>query len=131
MKVRATTSFFQKIQNPIKSQIGHQLSWKQWRLKVCNCFTGVPNFILISQAVYKLSGFQTLKIGHIRTHAHTHAYMHIHTYIRTPAKNHISRRFRLFWVLWHWYFEKKNFHENIASSVRKQNEKNCRLWIQH
>ena len=31
-----------------------------------------------------------------RTHTHTHT----HTDIRTPAKNHISRRFRLFWVLW-------------------------------
>ena len=31
-----------------------------------------------------------------RTHTHTH------TYIRTRTKNHISRRFRLFWVLWHY-----------------------------
>ena len=58
------------------------------KLKGGDCFTGVPNFILISQAVYELSGFQTLKIGHIHTHTHT--------YIRTPAKNHISRRFLTF-----------------------------------
>ena len=71
-KVRATPSFFQKIQNSIKSQIGHQLSWKWSRLKCCDCITGAPNFISISQAVYELSGFQTLKIGHIHTHTHTH-----------------------------------------------------------
>ena len=34
----------------------------------CDCFTGVSNFILISQAVYELSGFETLKIGHTHTH---------------------------------------------------------------
>ena len=34
-----------------------------------------------------------------RTHTRTH------TYIRTPAKNHISRRFRLFWVLWNLYLK--------------------------
>ena len=28
-------------------------------------------------------------------------HMHTHKYIPTPAKNHISRRFRLFWVLRH------------------------------
>ena len=69
--------FFQKIKNPIKSK------------KSCDCFTSVSNFLSISQAVDELSGFETLQIG--RTH----------TYIRMPAKNHISRRFRLFWVLWH------------------------------
>ena len=51
----------------------------------------------------------------------THANTHTHTYIRTPAKNHIFRRFRLFWVLWQDYLEKKIFHENIAFLVRKQN----------
>ena len=30
---------------------------------------------------------------------------HTHTYIRTPATNYISRNFRLFSVLWHWYLE--------------------------
>ena len=93
MKVRITTSFFQKIQNPTKLLIRHQLSWKWLQLMGCDCFTGVPNFISISQAVYELSGFETLTIGHTRTHTQTHT--HIHTYIRTPAKNHISRRFRL------------------------------------
>ena len=68
---RATTLFFQKTQNPIKSQIGHQLARKYSRLKSSYCFTGVPNFILISQAVYELSGCQTLKIGHTRTQTHT------------------------------------------------------------
>ena len=37
----------------------------------CDCFTGVPNFISIFQAVYEFSGFETLKIGHTRTHAQT------------------------------------------------------------
>ena len=41
-------------------------------LKGCDCFTGVPNFILISQAIYDLSEFETLKIGHTHTRAHTH-----------------------------------------------------------
>ena len=41
-------------------------------IKACDYVTGVPNFILISQAVYELSGFQTFKIGHIQTYAHTH-----------------------------------------------------------
>ena len=38
-----------------------------------------------------------------RTHTHTrmHTRTHGHTYFRTPAKNHISRRLRLFWVPWH------------------------------
>ena len=31
----------------------------------------VPNFILISQAVYEFLGFVTLKIRHTRTHTHT------------------------------------------------------------
>ena len=80
-------------------------------IKGCDCFTGVPNFISISQAVYELSGFKTLKIGHTRT------------YIRTPAKNYISRR----------YFEYSDtnfsnffFHKNIASSVRKN--KYIKIW---
>ena len=34
----------------------------------------MPNFILISQAVYELSGFQTLKIGHTHVHTHTHTH---------------------------------------------------------
>ena len=39
-----------------------------WGSKNCDCFTGVPNFIWISQAIYELSGFETLKIGHTHTH---------------------------------------------------------------
>ena len=27
--------------------------------------------------------------------------VHPHTHLRTPAKNHISQRFRLLWILWH------------------------------
>ena len=49
----------------------HQLSWKESRLEGCDCFTGVLNFISISQAVYELSGFQTLESGYPRTHTHT------------------------------------------------------------
>ena len=32
--------------------------------------------ISISQAIYELSGFQTLKIGHTRTYAHAHTHIH-------------------------------------------------------
>ena len=61
----------------MKSQIWHQLAWKYLRLKGCDCLTCVPIFILIIQAVYELLVFETLIIGHARTHTHT--------YIRTPA----------------------------------------------
>ena len=56
-KLKLPHTFFSNIQNPIKLHIRHQLSWKYSRLKGCDCFTGVRNFISISLAVYKLSGF--------------------------------------------------------------------------
>ena len=37
----------------------------------CVCFTGVLNFILISQAVYELSGVSNVEN---RTHTHTHTH---------------------------------------------------------
>ena len=40
-------------------------------IKGYDCFTSVPNFISISQAIYELSGFETLKIGHTRAHTYT------------------------------------------------------------
>ena len=43
-------------------------------MKGCDCFTGVLNFILISQAIYELLRFETLKIGHTRAHTHTHTH---------------------------------------------------------
>ena len=45
---------FQKIRNPIKSQIGRQVAWKLSQLKGRDCFTAVIKFNSISQAVYKL-----------------------------------------------------------------------------
>ena len=65
-KLELPRPFFKKFKIPyLESQIGHQLSWKQSRLKCCDCFTSVPNFISIAQAVYELSN---------RTHAHTHTH---------------------------------------------------------
>ena len=52
-KIRATADNFQKIQNPIKFQIGHKFAWKSSRFKGRDCFTAVPNFNSISQAVYE------------------------------------------------------------------------------
>ena len=49
-------------------------------IKGCDCFTAVPNSTLISQAVHELLGFETLKIGHTRTHAHTHTHTHTRTH---------------------------------------------------
>ena len=43
------------------------------------------------------SGLWVIGVSDVENRTHTHT----RTYIQTPAKNHISRRFRLFWVLWH------------------------------
>ena len=40
-------------------------------IKGCDWFSGVRNVISISPAVYELSGFETLTIGHTSTHTHT------------------------------------------------------------
>ena len=40
-----------------------------------------------------------IEVSNVKNRTHTHT--RTHTYIRRPAKNHISRRFRLFWILWH------------------------------
>ena len=79
---------------------------RAWLLHWCTKFQ-----LYIPQAIYELSGFEKLKIGHACAHRHTH------TNIRTPVKNHISSCFRLFWVFSHHLY--LDFF--IAFSVRKRN----------
>ena len=102
------------------------MAWKYSRLKGCDFSTGVPNFILIFQAVYELSGFQTLKIGHTRTHTPTHTNTH------TSGR---QLKIKFLDVLDYSEYSDTNsrnffFHENIASSVRKQNHlKRKKIWF--
>ena len=48
---------------------------------------------------YPLNCLWVIGVWNVENRTHTHT--RTHTYIRTPDKSHISRRFRLFWVLWH------------------------------
>ena len=72
VQVRQFRANFQKIQNPIKFQIGHQFVWKLLWLKGSDCLTGVPNFNSISWAVCDLYWFEKFKVKRARRHTHTH-----------------------------------------------------------
>ena len=79
--------------------------------------------MLISQAVYELSGFQTLKIGHTHTHTHTRAHAHAHTHAS-------GRQLKITFLDVLDYSEysgtnisKKILFTKTAFSVRKQNMK--------
>ena len=61
---------------------------------------------------------------------------HTHTYIQMSAKNHISRRFRPFWVLWHKYLDffsrKHSFHSEEAKLSHSEKwEKSRQLFGDH
>ena len=69
IKVRATTDIFQIFQITNRASfIGMKVVTD---LYGCNYFTDVPNFMSMSKAIYELSGFETLKIGHTRSQTHT------------------------------------------------------------
>ena len=64
-------------------------------------------------------------LWNVENQIHTHT----HTYIRVPAKNHISRRLKLFWVLGHeWPEEKKNSRKHSFLSEEAKTWKNCIYW---
>ena len=59
--------------------------------------------------------------GFKRWKSDTYTHTHTRTYIRTPAENHIFQRFRLLWVLWHYYLEKKfsRNHSFLSEEAKK------------
>ena len=85
--VTATTPIFQKIRNPIKPQIGHQLSWsvmKIFTIKMLQLLRWCTKFHIDISSHLWVIGLWNVEN---RTHMHTRK----HTYIQMPAKNDLSR----------------------------------------
>ena len=70
-KLELSRPFFKKFKIPYNHKSG-TIVMKIVMIACCDCFTSLPKSI--SQAVYELSGFQALKIGHIHTRTRTHTH---------------------------------------------------------
>ena len=84
------------------------------------CYTGVPNFISMSQAVYELSGFEMLKIRNIYIHAHTSGRQLKITFLDFLQGRYLRCPSPILMILWHVVGHRKTRHTWFFLSAEKR-----------